>query len=80
VWSAAFLACLLDSLLGATLQLQFRCAVCGRLTERPLHCEIVAEYASGRPWLSNDSVNIIASTTASVAAVLLYRLFTGSFS
>ena len=47
-----FLPACLIRFLGRRLQLQFRCAVCGRLTERALHCGIVAEHASGRPWLT----------------------------
>ena len=48
---------LVDSLLGATLQAQFRCAVCGKTTERLMHCGRETERVSGLRWVGNDLVN-----------------------
>jgi len=73
---AAFLASLLDSLLGATLQLQYRCTVCGQLTERRTHCEVLAQRSRGQSWCTNDMVNLLASTAGGAGAMLAY-LFGG---
>ncbi len=67
-----FAGALLDSLLGATLQAQYRCPECGTLTERRVHCEGVAtKRARGFSWLGNDLVNALATLFGAIIAVLL---------
>lgn len=56
-----FAGALLDSALGATVQAQYRCAVCGRKTERPIHCRSATRLESGWRWLENDLVNLAAT-------------------
>jgi uncharacterized protein (TIGR00297 family) len=63
--------CLVDSLLGATLQVQYRCAVCDRLTERHSHHGIPTAHARGLTWMNNDVVNLLATAAGALAAVLL---------
>ena len=65
VW-AAVVAVMLDSVLGASIQAQYRCHTCARLIEEPLHCGAMAERTRGLRWLTNDAVNFAGS----VAAVL----------
>lgn len=67
---------LVDSLLGATLQVQYRCPVCRTLTERRVHCDgCPTEIARGLPWLNNDIVNALATVVgALVSAGLLVLL------
>ena len=56
--AGGFFAHLVDSLLGATLQAQYRCSVCGKTTEKRTHCqENTALLSSGFKWLNNDAVN-----------------------
>lgn len=69
-----FLGSLADSLLGATLQVQFRCPVCGRLTERRAHCGSPTVRARGLPGFHNDLVNLFATLLGALAAVGLWRL------
>ncbi|MGA7159735.1 MAG: DUF92 domain-containing protein [Bacteroidota bacterium] len=47
----------LDSLLGATVQAKYRCGVCGKITERKLHCESPTTLVGGVRWIDNDIVN-----------------------
>ncbi|HTX17664.1 MAG TPA: DUF92 domain-containing protein [Bacteroidota bacterium] len=54
---AGVFASLVDSFLGATLQAQFRCVKCGKITERRLHCGEPTAHVSGFLWLDNDVVN-----------------------
>jgi uncharacterized protein (TIGR00297 family) len=63
---------LLDSLLGATLQAQYRDAEIGKLTERTETADGKPnERARGLPWLDNDLVNATATLFgAAIAAVL----------
>jgi uncharacterized protein (TIGR00297 family) len=48
---------LVDSLLGATVQSQYSCTVCGRITERRVHCARPTSLVSGVRWINNDVVN-----------------------
>lgn len=78
--SGGFLGCLIDSLLGATLQARFKCSWCGQVTEKSNHCGGSGEIAGGWPWLDNDLVNAISSFLGGVIAVLtlyLYLTFSG---
>ena len=67
---------LLDSLLGATVQVQYRCRACGKLTERRSHCEgAETQRARGLPWMNNDAVNALATVAGALAAAGVARLF-----
>ena len=59
---------LLDSLLGATVQGRFHCDACGVMTERPLHrCGTTARPVGGIRWLTNDGVNGLTTSLATLA-------------
>jgi uncharacterized protein (TIGR00297 family) len=60
---------LADSLLGATLQARFRCAVCGGAGESAVcPCGARAAATSGIRWLSNDAVNLACTAVGAVVA------------
>jgi uncharacterized membrane protein len=60
-----FLASILDSLLGATLQAQYLCPVCKKITERKNHCgDNQTTFYSGISWINNDLVNFFCSLSA----------------
>jgi uncharacterized protein (TIGR00297 family) len=66
VRSAAFsgmAGALVDSLLGATLQAVYWCPHCEALTEAPVHsrCGTRATYRRGLTWITNDTVNLLAT-------------------
>lgn len=59
---------LLDSLLGATVQGRFHCDACGVTTERPVHrCGTTARPVGGMRWLTNDGVNGLTTSLATLA-------------
>ncbi len=67
---------LVDSLLGATLQVIYTCPTCAKETERyPTHtCGTATVYKRGWRWLNNDWVNTACAVTGAglaVAAALL---------
>lgn len=64
-------ACLLDSLLGATLQARFRCPVCGKQIEQAEHCGQPAHLLSGWRFLDNSQVNLVCTLFAAVLFLLL---------
>lgn len=63
---------LLDSLLGAALQGRFVCPQCEQPTERRIHrCGSRTRPVGGLAWLGNDGVNLLATSGAALAALLL---------
>lgn len=69
---SGFLASLVDSLLGATLQAQFQCKVCHKHTEKKIHCEDKKTIlVSGIPWFNNDVVNFCNTIAGALFAVLI---------
>jgi uncharacterized protein (TIGR00297 family) len=60
---AGLIGSLADSLAGATLQASYRCAACGTPSEAPWHsCGQLADLERGRPRVTNDAVNLLATT------------------
>lgn len=62
----SFLGCLIDSILGATVQIKNTCVVCHQLTEKDSHCGKRTQYCRGVKCIDNCAVNFI-SNIASVA-------------
>ncbi len=65
---------LADSFVGATLQAQYRCVVCRKLTERFTHCKQRTQIVSGFPWIGNDHVNLICTIIGAAIGLYLYGL------
>ncbi|MBN1301686.1 MAG: DUF92 domain-containing protein [Melioribacteraceae bacterium] len=65
---------LFDSLLGATIQVQYICASCERLTEKTEHCNVTSRYYRGLTWMNNDTVNLFASF-AGIFIIVIINLF-----
>jgi len=62
---------LADSLLGATVQVRYRCPVCGRLGEsRRDGCGVRADLAAGLAFVTNDTVNLAATVVGAAVAAL----------
>ncbi len=62
---------LVDSLLGAWLQVRFRCAACGATVEESNHCGVRGKRLSGVPGCDNHAVNAAATVAGLVLAWLL---------
>jgi uncharacterized membrane protein len=59
---AGLIGMLADSVLGATLRERRFCRVCGVTTEQRVHrCGERTQHASGLAWLTNDTVNFLAT-------------------
>lgn len=65
-----FAGALLDSVLGATVQVNYRCPRCDLQTEQhPQHrCGAPTAYARGWRWMNNDAVNFAATALGALVA------------
>jgi uncharacterized protein (TIGR00297 family) len=70
---AGFLGNLIDSLLGAGLQVQYRDLTSGELTERTEIGGRVTQRVRGLPWMNNDVVNFLASAGGVLCGYVLLR-------
>ncbi|MCP4580371.1 MAG: DUF92 domain-containing protein [candidate division Zixibacteria bacterium] len=66
---AGFAGSLVDSILGATIQAQYRCPVCESVTERKSHCKQEGILKKGAKIINNDMVNLVSNLAAVVAAL-----------
>ena len=68
-----FLGMVVDSVVGAGAQARYRCPVCHRPSEWPVHrCGTPTVHEGGVPWLDNDAVNLAATATAGGLAFLAW--------
>jgi uncharacterized protein (TIGR00297 family) len=76
VTAAGFIAAAVDSVLGATVQAQYCCALCGKITEKRAHCGgKPTVLASGMKWINNDWVNLACSIAGAGVVWMLAGIF-----
>lgn len=72
VTSGGFLGCLIDSLLGATVQAVYRCPNCLTATEQQVHhCGTPTQLTSGVRWINNDVVNALSVAVGVLLAIIV---------
>ncbi len=71
---AAVFGVLVDSVLGSRLQRKRTCTVCGKATEKAVHCQCKTEHAGGLRFLSNDLVNAVSNLSSLGASLLLLMI------
>lgn len=71
---ATLIGVTIDSIIGATVQAQYRCIVCGKLIERSIHCGKQAMLIKGVRWIDNHIVNILGIITGTISAVIIISL------
>ena len=68
---SGLLGSLTDSVLGASLQAQFYCSICGKITEHKIHCGKTSSLKKGFYRINNDVVNFITSCAGGAFIVVL---------
>ncbi|MEK6953869.1 MAG: DUF92 domain-containing protein [Candidatus Micrarchaeota archaeon] len=69
---------LVDSLLGATIQVMYWCPKCKKQTEREIHkCGTKTVYHKGWRQINNDTVNLLSSICGGLIGGGLYQLLKG---
>lgn len=73
---AGFAGALVDSVMGATLQAQYRCPACHKVTEKTVHCGIDnIPLIRGKKWINNDLVNFTNTLSGGLLGGLFYVIF-----
>ncbi len=76
---SGLLGALIDSFLGATVQLMYWCPKCRKQTEREIHkCGSKTKYHKGWKAITNDTVNLISTLAGGLIAAGLYQLLKGA--
>ncbi len=68
---SGFLGSIVDSYLGASVQVQYECENCGKITEQKMHCGSLTKKVKGFNWINNDTVNFAAS----LSGILFFTFF-----
>lgn len=71
---AGFLGSIVDSIIGATIQAQYQCPACGKITEKKIHCQQHrTQVISGYPIIDNDVVNGLCGLSGAFFSWIAYR-------
>ncbi|NOG96773.1 MAG: DUF92 domain-containing protein [Ignavibacteriae bacterium] len=72
--SAGLFGSYVDSLIGASFQVQYKCSVCSKTTERKIHCSENAVQCKGLSWINNDIVNLSSSLAGGLFFIIIFRI------
>lgn len=67
---SGFLGSVIDSILGATFQVKYRCPKCKEIVEQKNHCETFATYYKGIKVINNNTVNFLTNLIVFLILVL----------
>lgn len=72
---SGIIGALIDSVVGATLQAQYKCSQCQKTTEKLVHCgNHPTVHIRGVRWIDNDVVNFICTSSGALFVLLLHSL------
>ena len=68
-----FLGSIVDTLLGAFVQVEYSCPVCSVRTERKLHCNQSTVKRKGINWVNNEFVNLSSVVLSSMLCIIIWH-------
>lgn len=71
---SSFLGTIIDSILGASIQVKYKCPKCHKVTEKQEHCHIKTEYFKGIKLYNNDLVNLTSNILTGILSLLLLAI------
>ncbi|RPI02960.1 MAG: DUF92 domain-containing protein [Calditrichaeota bacterium] len=75
ILAAGLLASPVDSFLGATVQAQYQCPHCRKITEKRIHCaDHQTTFVRGFRWINNDVVNAFCAFSSVLIVIIIARL------
>ena len=76
-WIALFgiVGCFLDTILGATVQAQYTCKKCAKITEKNLHCHERTTLTKGVRIMNNDMVNVMSILLAAILSTFGWEMW-----
>ncbi len=66
-----FSGAVFDSLLGSLVQVKYKCSLCGKITEKEIHCSKKTVKHSGLSFVDNDVVNFASCAFSAVVSLLI---------
>ncbi len=60
---------MVDSILGATVQMRFKCPSCNAYCDKPYHCGTQAKQIAGIPGIGNNAVNFLTTVFAGLLVI-----------
>ena len=69
---------IIDSILGGSVQLMFRCPKCDKITEATVHLSCGGTetyYEKGLRFINNDIVNLLSGFSASLIIIFVFLLY-----
>ena len=68
-----YLGSILDTLLGAFWQVEYKCTVCSAHTERKVHCNKRTVKRKGVNWINNEVVNLSSVMISSMLCMIIWH-------
>lgn len=62
---------IIDSILGSTLQVKYKCLACGEIIEEKFHCQIETKIYKGYKFINNNIVNLVSSIITFVISIFV---------
>lgn len=73
---SGFFGSIIDSIIGATIQAQYNCPVCHKITEKKNHCKKDTIMVNGFKYMNNDLVNFIAIAFSAIITLFTLNIIT----
>lgn len=64
---------LMDTILGATIQVSFKCKICNVETEKSIHCQHKTLQYKGYGYFNNDTVNLLSILFSAIITAISFQ-------